>query len=212
MAPIQCLHAAWLAPFTPPRWRVPECSAAQTRAALCFSWMTVVSLPSLNVDLLPSFWEVSTPCNQGVSSASQSHLKLRWTMNPAWTIHIPSVDEIQALCPLRPSWKCSEGTAYEYWAWQLSIMWGFVLYYLEFWHLFPCSCLLNETFKVIYERSGPTRAQGSVLYGSLELLLILTFSLATFRQRICQYLGLWVLQLIFICIISLSRNVKVILN
>lgn len=53
---------------------------------------------------------------------------------------------------------------------------------------------------------------GSGLYGSLELLLILTFSLATFRQRICQYLGLYVLQSIFICIISLSRNVKVILN
>lgn len=31
---------------------------------------------------------------------------------------------------------------------------------------------------------------GSGLYGSLKLLLILTFSLATFRQRICQYLGL----------------------
>lgn len=34
------------------------------------------------------------------------------------------------------------------------------------------------------------QAGGSGLYGSLELLLILTFSLATLRQRICQYLGL----------------------
>lgn len=69
-----------------------------------------------------------------------------------------------------------------------------------------------NAFGVIYERSDPGQVAGGGLYGSLELLWILTFSLATFRQRICHYLGLWVLQLIFICIISLSRNVKVILN
>lgn len=55
----------------------------------------------------------------------------------------------------------------------------------------PALVFLNEMLlrlfmkRVILEQAG-----GSGLYGSLELLLILTFSLATFRQRICQYLGL----------------------
>lgn len=72
-----------------------------------------------------------------------------------------------------------------------SLSQGFVLYCSEICHLSPCPCFLNEMLLrlfmkwVILVQEG-----GSGLYGSLELILILTFSLATFRQRTCQYLGL----------------------
>lgn len=55
----------------------------------------------------------------------------------------------------------------------------------------PCPRFLNEMLLRLFMKGVILgQAGGSGLYGSLELLLILTFSLATFRQRICQYLGL----------------------
>ena len=55
----------------------------------------------------------------------------------------------------------------------------------------PCPRFLNEVLLRLFMKGVILgQAGGSGLYGSLELLLILTFSLATFRQRICQYLGL----------------------
>ena len=54
----------------------------------------------------------------------------------------------------------------------------------------PCLRFLNEMLLRLFMKVILGQAGGSGLYGSLELLLILTFSLATFRQRICQYLGL----------------------
>lgn len=55
----------------------------------------------------------------------------------------------------------------------------------------PALVFLNEMLlRLFMKRVIPGQAGGSGLYGSLELLVILTFSLATFRQRTCQYLGL----------------------
>lgn len=55
----------------------------------------------------------------------------------------------------------------------------------------PAFVFLNEMLLRLFMKGVILgQAGGSGLYGSLELLLILTFSLATFRQRICQYLGL----------------------
>lgn len=68
--------------------------AAQAWATLCISCLTLVSSPSLNVELLPSFWEVSIPVNMGYQFCL---LFPTWGWGSLgvtlWPICTPSVDE-----------------------------------------------------------------------------------------------------------------------
>lgn len=188
--PIECLHAAWIAPPTPPWPRASESSAAQVwAAALSFSCLT------LNRSSL-------TECRTVAKLLRSVHPLLTWNVSSA--SHFPL--EVEAHCKqhLGPS-------QHHQWTKMGLLIYskshnqnaqrelgknsgpGYCLSLILFRNLPPFSlCFLNEILLRLFMK-GVFLGQegGSGLYGSLELLLILTFSLAIFRQRICQYLGLY---------------------
>lgn len=190
-----CLHAAWIAPPTPPWPRASEfCSSVWARGCSllflsdsCKSSLTeckIVAklLRSVNSVVIVGYQFCLTFPTGGQGSLQSNtlgHLNTisGWKWGCSYTLKA-------IIRTLRGNWIRTVG---------LAIVYLTRLCLVLFRNLPPFSLPLFlewNAFEVIYEMSNPGAGRRQWIYGSSELILILTFSLATFRQRTCQYLGL----------------------